>query len=244
MKRIFFFVGFLLAASIATFAQVKLTPMAGLNISSFSYTAPDETPDGFEEPDFNSRIGFQIGAMARFGLSDNLFVRPGLLFSQKGATTEDEADNADVTAKSNTSLNYLELPLHVGYEVNVSEDMGILFEVGPYFSYMLGGNTSFEIEGDDAVGEAPDDVTIEAGEFPADGGEENTGYLNPLDVGVNIGAGATISNFYVGLFYGLGITNIQPFLEEEPDGYERSEQAQLRNGNFQVKLGYTLPLGE
>lgn len=217
-------------------AQIKVTPVAGLNFATVGFSNGEDEFELAEEPDYGIRIGWQVGGLVQFDISESFGVRPGLLISSKGATAEDEINGTTIEATNR--LTYLEIPVDAVVSFPVSDDLAISLNAGPYLGLGISGGATTEFNGEET------DTDIEFGEFPADGGDPETSYVNPLDFGINFGVGATYSNFFVNINYGLGLTNTSPMLEEEPDGYDRSKIASTTNQNLAIRVGYSFPLGE
>lgn len=72
----------------------------GMNVSTCSEKV-DEGP----EPDYKSTIGFRLGVIGDFGLSEKFYIQPGLYFTSLGAKQEIYDKDATV------NLNYFQLPV-------------------------------------------------------------------------------------------------------------------------------------
>lgn len=110
---------------------VKYGLKGGFNGSTFS---------GADSKGSEYKAGFAAGAFLNFGLSDNFSVQPEFLYSQKGASVDNQpyfsgtALKTDGTAK--TTLGYLDIPIMFRY--NIGEDgKGFFVEVGPQGSFVL-----------------------------------------------------------------------------------------------------------
>ncbi|MFD2248638.1 porin family protein [Pontibacter ruber] len=124
MKKTLFLLIFTLATFVAAQAQVGIGIRAGANLSSFE---GDDT-DGLE-----SMWGFHGGLTANVPITEDFFsVQPELLFSKKGAESEDDV----VKYK----LSYLDVPVLA--RINAGP---VYFEGGPQVSFRIGG----DIEVDD-----------------------------------------------------------------------------------------------
>jgi opacity protein-like surface antigen len=93
---------------------------AGLNMANLS-----TDQDDFES---DSKLGFQVGAFYELAVGEDLTVRPGLLYSGKGANDPD--------SEGDISLSYLDIPIDLLYKVPVgSNHLGI--HAGPYIGILL-----------------------------------------------------------------------------------------------------------
>lgn len=132
MKKIILSLGLLVGMAGAANAQTGITfgVKGGINYSTL--TGDDVT--GAE-----SKVGLQAGALANFGLSDLISIQPEVLYSQKGAQSEDDSD-------SKLKLNYIDVPVLV--KVNAD---GLFFEGGPQVGFLAGakstdGNTDVDVK--------------------------------------------------------------------------------------------------
>lgn len=105
-----------------TQAQVTFGVKAGLNLADVNGKSEGESI-GDES---NIKVGFHLGVTADFSLGENVFVQPALLFSTKGFTSE--VDFLGTTVKTTASVNYLEVPINIGYKFG---DFHVY--AGPYF---------------------------------------------------------------------------------------------------------------
>jgi hypothetical protein len=98
-------------------AQIKVGPIAGLNLSNMS---------GDNDDDNAMKMGFHVGAMVDIGISDNFIVNPGVVYSLKGTQSD---ENSDI--KLNAS--YIEIPILAKYRL----ESGLNFFAGPYIGLLM-----------------------------------------------------------------------------------------------------------
>lgn len=166
------------------------------------------------ESDLKSRVGYHVGAVMDWNVAKNLYVQPGIYFTTRGAKSSGEGWEQKI------NMNYLQIPISVAYRFPVSEQVKIDVNVGPYVALGLGGKMKIsESYGFD------DEYDIDE-EIKAFGSE---GLCKRFDAGLRFGAGVHIRKFTVGLCYDLGLTNI---------ARESGEGAKIKNGSFQISLGY------
>jgi hypothetical protein len=101
---------------------------AGLNVSNLYI---DDVNDE------NARFGFNGGLYGQILSSEAFAIQPELLFSTKGSQA-DYGGIINSTVKFN--LNYLDLPVLAVFKLGPSAEI----HVGPYFSYLLSANISYE----------------------------------------------------------------------------------------------------
>jgi opacity protein-like surface antigen len=115
---------FLLIAFVSQ-AQVNYGVKGGLNVSTLSgYSKIAET---------KHKPGFNIGLVGQINLPSNVFIQPELLFSQEGIRGKKDKKF------SNRMLNYLQLPVYVGYKLDAGLGLNVIVGVGPYLACGMGG---------------------------------------------------------------------------------------------------------
>lgn len=117
--------------SINSFAQNKLKweGQIGMNISKFT-------------GGYDSQIGYHIGARAKTeipSLANGIYANAGAFLTLKGASF----DFGDL-GNSRTNMNYLEIPIHIGYQYAINDQFTVFGEFGPYFAVGLFGKTKGE----------------------------------------------------------------------------------------------------
>lgn len=132
----------------------KLKAVAGVTIGTW-------TGKDFKEGNTDSDYGqtssknkalyqFHLGVVADYALSKNLYAGAGVIFNQNGYKQEllmtsgqywdDEGANYDGKQTVKMTTNNIEVPIHVGGMYNVSSNVGIFVEAGPYLSYAISGS--------------------------------------------------------------------------------------------------------
>jgi hypothetical protein len=208
MKKFLFVTAILLATGANVFAQgLQFGVKAGGNLSSVSIS---EEVDGLK-----FKPGFQIGVTADYGLSENLFILSGLEVVRKGWKTDIEVDGGSY--KSSASPLYLQLPVYVGYKI----DLGVakfVPQAGPYIAYGLGGKFKQESS---FFGEKD---TYKGDYF----GEDNN--VRRLDFGIGVGVGLEFGKIGVTVGYDLGLANMA---DEKAEG-----DPSVKNNSLFLNVGY------
>lgn len=216
-------------------SQVKFGIEAGMTASHVA------TGKGATES-ISSSAGLQVGLTMDYSFSRKWVLMSGLSFLQKGGEIGREltsnAGNVNLfhsgPAVNHVSfkMNYLELPVKIGYSFSAGHHVKLIPSVGVYAAY--GFN----------AGECPLDVyhTYENyGAYMPDNWKPFSGYngmkqnealttpldkLNHWDFGGIVGLKAVISDHYTASFnYSHSIKSIQ-------------KQMDLRNSTFQLSVGY------
>lgn len=174
---------------------------AGMNMSNFS---------GDDAEDLDSRIGFNVGVSVDIPLLQSLYLQTGLYATQKGAKYEEDGDELKFNPL------YLEIPVLASYRYDFSESTQLQINVGPYLAYGISGKAKYtEYDGHASKSAEVDFFGDDDDQF---GGKR-------FDVGLQVGAGITVSKFYLGCAYEFGFSDAVKDLK-------------AKNSNFMVNLGY------
>jgi len=193
----------------ASSESVSFGIRAGVNFSNMRASASSLSLN------LGSRTGFHVGVIADIPVVESFYIQPGLYLQEKGFKAGEwfgsELTGVDVKA----APLYLEVPILASFRFNVSRDVKIQANVGPYLAYGVGG----KIKGSEGV------VSVETDVFSDEGG------VKRFDGGLSFGAGVQIlHNYYIGFAYELGLVNIID--DDEAGG------ASLKNTNWMISLGY------
>lgn len=190
----------LLAISVTAFAQdVEFGVKGGLNFSSINVDPQEDLPN----PD--GRIGFHLGGVVNFGLSEKLDVQAELLLNTLGAKFE-EADEIE-----RVKLTYLSLLGALKY--NVDDNFNIV--LGPQINLLTGG----EFEEEDKIENSKE--SLDANNF-----------YKGVDFSLALGIGYKIDDsIELGARYNIGLTDNNDDAVEE--GFFDSNQA-LKNRYLQL----------
>lgn len=179
---------------------------AGVNLAGFN---------GKGAKELDGKIGFNAGVFAEYTLPTNLYFLTGLEISAKGAKREEK--DGGYKYKETYSPIYLQLPIHAGYKLGLSDGIILGLHAGPYLAYGIGGKAKFE---ESMSGETEKD---EIDFF----GSKEKGLAKSFDFGVGLGANVEANQFQIGLGYDLGLSNIS-----------NEDDADLKNRNFYINIGY------
>ena len=173
-------IAFLGMISIVGAQNASFSIRGGLNMSNFY---------GDELSDKNMKIGFHAGVGADFEFAPNIALQTGLFYTAKGAeySSKDEGDLIDV----NTTANYLQLPIHLAYKIDVTPGTKVVLHAGPYLAYGIGGK-------------------VKAGPLSVNTFDGDLGF-KPFDAGLGLGVGAEFGRILVDLGWDMGLTNISRF---------------------------------
>ena len=163
----------------------------------------------------NLNAGFNAGGFLRMAVSNTIAIEPELYLSTKGTSVVYNSLSAVNTA--NLNLTYLEMPLICVFDVTSL----IIFQVGPYISYLLTAQVK------------------NAGNINLFNFEQNlnTDNYNRVDAGVVVGIGLDVKSITMGMRYNLGLISIGKNQQLLGLNYN---VADARNGvlNFYLAIGF------
>lgn len=167
----------------------------------------------------NMTSGARIGAALDYPVWSagnlSLSIQPGLHFSMKGWGNVDRASNPTIDGaldglnlpaepattddKVKVSLYYLEMPVLANLWVNLTNDIRVFVNAGPYLAYGLGGKST--LNGQKFTGNpfAKSEVV-----------GFNINALKRFDWGVQVGAGVEYRRFLIGLGTSVGLADTSP----------------------------------
>lgn len=121
IKLSFIAIALLLATNANAQLPVSMGIKGGVNISNSSSKLT------------KSKAGYNVGLTLDVNLPSNVAIMTGLEITNKGAKMKAADLKVDAT--------YLQLPIHIGYKMNVAPGATAHFDIGPYFAQGLYGKT-------------------------------------------------------------------------------------------------------
>lgn len=210
----FLVIVFLMSLGIETYAQ-SLAVKGGLNLSSLLL----KDNAGIYSEDYYNRIGFHVGGMVEYPLSENIVFETGLVIATKGFWAEENLAGTNYKQKFN--LLYLDIPATAKIYFG-SGDAKSFINIGAYLGYGLSGKNKGEITNRGITTSETIDI---------EWGSDEDDVLKPLDFGFMGGLGIEVNSTILSVFYQLGLANI---LSYEANG------TQIKNRVLGVSLGYKL----
>jgi len=175
---------------------------AGLNFGSMTESYDS---DSYK---FRNQLGFYIGANYEHEIGENIFLHGGLAFSQYGGIYTEDGFSYQF------KINYLEFPLMIKYAFDFSDEAKGFIIAGPVLALALSGNMILSYGNESATEKLLFD------------GEVEYGHLKFMNTGLRLGGGVNIKNIEGGLYYTLGISDIEP------------GDARLKTNLFSIVIGY------
>lgn len=203
MKKILFVLAVLMAGVGSMYAQsIRFGITGGLNSSNINLERTNKTYST------DPRIGFNAGIKSEIGFVDTHkgpYLNAALLYSVKGAKLTEDTD---------FKMNYLELPVHLGYKFGLGDNFGLFVHAGPYAAYGLSSNVTWG--------------GISVNVF--DTKDEKTFGIDRFDAGVSASVGVELArNLQISLDYSKGLTNIMK---------SSSDNDKFTNSNLSVSVAY------
>ena len=193
---------------------------AGVNFQNI--TGKDEDGNKLEN---DLLTGFNIGINAEIPLAPQFYFQPGLLFTTKGAKSEDLILGQTIKGKIN--IYYVELPLNFLYKPMMGQGR-LLMGFGPYVALGVGGKATYEGGGSSLSEDIEFKKTVKLSD------PDDVFYVRPMDAGANLLFGYQFANkVSIQLNAQLGLTKINP--EYEGASNDRTE---AKNTGFGISLGY------
>lgn len=197
----------LVISSIAADAQISFAGQIGVNlqVGSDKDDILISNPTAGVQGEFvtQPKAGFMIGFLADITLSKKLGLRPEINFTQKGSSVHTEV-NAFI---KNWTLNYIELPVNVIYNIKFRRGSKMFFGVGPAVSMGLGGKIKHKDT--DTRESAKYKVNFDADIYQNDGQY----HLKRYDISANILFGYNFRGKYaVKMGYTHGFIDINPYI--------------------------------
>ena len=148
-----------------------------------------------------TKCGFNVGVNAQLPLKGAWYLEGALKLSSKPFTVKENyyyspdswsSSIYEINGKADITPYYLNIPIHAGYKVALSDNLNLSLSAGPYFGIGLWGKGTAKI---DAKGDAPADVDIESGEYDVDNVFSDGG-MRRFEIGVGVKAGLEFMDHY------------------------------------------------
>lgn len=185
----------------SSYAQVRLGLKGGVNLATVRYINADNS---------KARVGWNAGGLAEIAIQNDLLIRPELLYSSKGF-----AFSATGTSnKGSLKLNYIAVPILVGYRPNSKSEIFL----GPEFGFLRKAvSKSLGIS------------------------EDMTNFYRHFDVGFDLGYAYNVSKvFGVEARYNYGFKDLVNVAIVDDNGNVTGQGKNGANRVFQVGLFYML----
>lgn len=175
--------GMIICTNASAQLPVSFGVKAGMNLSEI------------QKLDDDMKVGFNVGVTAELQLPGNFYLMSGLELTTKGAKGKGYVyDNQGEYGSYDIKMNsmYLQLPIHAGYKIDLVPTTKLVFRVGPYLAYGIGGKIKHEVPGKE---EKTDFFNDDSNRFDFGiGGAVGVEFLNKI--GVYLGADQGLTKIY------------------------------------------------
>lgn len=173
------------------------------------------------------KAGAMVGLRGEYGFKSNsegAYLSAGIGWSQKGHKTAQFANyggNPNSSISGKITLNYITVPIHVGYKLPIGSRVSLLGEVGPYLGYAAWGKSILEVDGKE---------TEKTSKVFGDDGYKR------FDMGVGLQIGVQVADHYQLLLgYERGLVRQNKNAKNE---YSPTDKLSYRNSSFSVAIGF------
>lgn len=211
------------------FAQLDLGGKVGFNYHFQSTASGSQSPTGSPEPDGTDGPGFHVGAFLQADLSDNVFLRPEVLYSTRMASSQLSSDitlggtRTVIDQETKGTLSYLEVPVLLG--IRLSDNFS--FHAGPGFGLLVGNKVNVSGTQTVTTPQGTHNTSLDATVSSTDG-------LRPLEISGVVGVGYRMeSGLDIGLRYWRGFTTLE----------ENTDFSKTNQNVVQFSVGYAFLRG-
>jgi hypothetical protein len=155
-----------------------------------------------------SKPGLVAGVTVDYNIASGLYILSGIEYIVKGTKVDGGGGNGD-----RANLNYLQLPVHIGYKYELMPGIKLVADIGPYLAYGIGGEIKYK-----AIGNTE---AYETNSF-------DNGVYKRFDLGMGLGVGAEVNQINIRIGYDYGMLKIQDF----------SAVKDIQNASVTFTLGY------
>ena len=213
--RLTFLAVVLMVATVAS-AQFYFGVQGGINWSDFSV----ENRGQIDERRSFGFVGFNVGLLAEYILSENRSIKSGLSFTTKRPEVVHLTQNRTESPETIFNLQYVQVPVNYVFRMKMLArgrrggpiHSAVIFYGGPYFAYGVGGIKRID---DERVGNG----------FHVFGNDAEQ--LKRFDFGLNLGIGKELGHFLVRFGRYMGLANVS-----------NRDDIRVRNRNSTITVGY------
>ena len=205
----------------------------GMNVSKI------QNSSFFGLPPYSAKAGAMLGLRADYVLpkAHGTYLTSGIGWTMKGGKSSDNVYMGDNVGSEKYALHYLEVPIRVGFRYNISEEIGVYAELGPYFAVGVGGRHKCSV---DADGEEARMIEQELSFNAFKNYDDITLSFQRWDAGIGFRIGAEYNqryNLLIGCDWGLADI-FRGGLRDRVHDQVNVTLPKPRNFNFSITLGY------
>jgi hypothetical protein len=210
MKKLIISTSIGISLSVSTFAQLSLGISCGYDYSTMNVKLNSEKSFGIK-----GVPAYHIGLDVKHPVNQNFSLASGIYLLKKGFNQKitNHLVLSDSTTKFNVSMYCLEVPVLAEFKSSF-EKFNVLFGVGPYFSYALGGKIGLNVKSPSNTINYEEDLPFSKNFDMNPTAEENiineSGYggLKRFDYGAMVRLGVQYKSVILSAEYKYGIKNL------------------------------------
>ena len=219
-----------ICSTLISYGQLSVGVSAGTNISTMSIYLRDLSTFRI-----NPIFGYNANIIADYKLNPTLSLWSGLSVSQKGFNQNIRyrySYNSDSTAEMTSKLTYLELPIYLKFNTNLSK-VNLFYGIGPYISYGFYGKITTEITGRNNVTVTDKMKWDKSFDYVKSDLVDSYGYANikRFDFGIGTLVGLKYKNLFFTASYKYGLHNVM---------WEYYKDEKMSNSSLSFSVGYFL----
>lgn len=194
---------FFFTATVFFHSSAQVYIQGGLNLANITKTNNGQTEKNNILPSFN------VGILGRFGLSKEVDLESGLLFTGHGSKAETYFNGGNDYVKSRFNPFYLQVPLNAVVKVPLEKGTGLFFHAGPYVAMGIGGKSKMESKIGPLISSSNSNIKF-SNDDPFTSQQDDAAYdkLKRFDFGLNFGGGFEFEHLILKANYGLGLAKI------------------------------------
>jgi hypothetical protein len=175
----------------------------GLNLANITKTNSGNTEKN------NMLTTFNAGFMGRFGLSEQVDLETGLLYTGRGSKTETYFNGGNDYVKTKFNPFYIEVPLNLVFMIPFDDDAGAFFHAGPYAAFGVAGKATVDSKIGLVTTSSKKNIDF-SNDDPTTSEQDDPGFnkLKRFDYGLNFGGGIQLKAVIFKVNYGLGLAKI------------------------------------
>jgi len=190
---------------------------------------------------------YHFGLASEYKVNENLYFTTDLLFAKKGFTqpTTQETFGKDFLTYNvsdvKVSVNYIEMPVLTEFKVRF-EKMNVLFGIGPYIAYGIGGRINLDIESAATIVNFSDNIYWSKFDWIREGTINesivyNLGHskIRRFDYGPMIRFGVEYNSFAINAEFQYGLANLM---------YEYAMSERMNNQSLGLSVKYLFNLNK
>ncbi|MBD5363374.1 MAG: PorT family protein [Bacteroides sp.] len=195
-RKILLYILILMLGAVYGFAQDN-SVICGIKASVDAELPSKWHRDGGSVTMYRPGYGFTVGGVSNIYLGKNFYFEPGisLAYSQYRYKDIEFSDSEGVIRETDPKIYKwsLQIPLVVGYTIDLSDEYSLNVFTGPQVRYAFAGGISFKNK----------EIAEEADEYANLWNEQRR-----FDLSWKVGVGIPINNFQISLEADLGITDL------------------------------------